>query len=99
MSRRFKTQVYCHKLVMETAKEMAGAFYEEFALDDTWYKAFPDQKEFIEKQWGRFLAAARSTLAKMLSMPIDDGQKELIQEALLADNALNTHRLRNTRLL
>lgn len=68
------------------------------SASDAFFKKNPDQKKWVKKFWGMYLAPARSTLASMLAMPIDEGQKKLIHEALVLDNSLNTHRNLNTRL-
>jgi hypothetical protein len=96
---RFKTQVYCHKLIMETAKEMMGSVYEDLARgSNEFYAMWPDQDEFVRQKWGLMVAAARTTLAAMLQSPIDEGQKNLIHEALVLDAPLAKHRTANTRL-
>ena len=98
MSKRFKTQVYCHKLLQETAEAMAQEVYQTLARNNLWFKAHPNQKAWVRKHWGNFIAAARATLAEMLARPIDEDQKTLISEALIADNPLHTHRTLNTRM-
>jgi hypothetical protein len=73
-----------HELVAETAKEMAGAWYEEAAHDDEFYAFYPSQNKFIKREWHRFIEQARQTLASMLGrVGVDEWQKEQIFDALL----------------
>lgn len=75
---------FAHTLVAETAKEMAACFYDEAAMDDMFYKFYPQQKKFIKREWHRFVEAARLSLSKMLGMATTpDWQKEQIFEALI----------------
>lgn len=79
-----KKQQFAHQLLAETAKEFAGAFYEEAAVDDHFYSFYPSQKKFIRREWPRFVEAARLQLSKMLGMAhITEFQKEQIFEALV----------------
>lgn len=97
-----------HKLVAETAKGLAGAFYENMmTVDDEvwaeWKERFPDvpqsklQDYFVEMSFGRFLGEARATLAAMLRSPIPEALKEQIHEALVLDNDLKGGRTRQIR--
>lgn len=80
---------YAHKLIAETAKEIAAAAYEDMALDNTFYQMWPNQKKFVNKQHRTFIRAAREALAKMLGMPeYSEEIKEEIFQALLLDRAL-----------
>ena len=79
-----------HRLIASTAMEMAGAVYEEMASDDTFYRYNKSQKRWMDKNWGRFVDAARTTLAGMLDASHNYSQimKDEIYEALLADATL-----------
>ena len=80
---------FAHKLLAETAKELAGAFYEEAAHDDTFYSYYPDQKKFIKREWHRFVETARLQLSKMLGMPhVSEAEKEQIFAALVKHASL-----------
>lgn len=84
---------YCHWLIKKTAQEMAGAWFEEHMHDDNLYKIVKqegiDQKEFIKKCWGHFIALARICLVKSLnSATLPDMAKEDIMEALVLDKSL-----------
>lgn len=89
MSRQVQSTQTCHKLIMSTAKEMAGTFYDEAAKDNTFYKHYPSIKHFVSFEWGRFVPMARSTLASMLALNhISEFVKEEIAEALQLDRVL-----------
>lgn len=78
-----------HNLVVKTAKDMAGAVYEELAKDNEWYKLNPNQEDFIERAHGSLIDQARQVLAGMLRNPaIPAEQKDVIAEALILDNSL-----------
>lgn len=83
------SQKLAHKLIAETAKEFAGAFYEEAAHDDMFYKFYPKQRMFIRREWHRFVETARKQLSAMLGMPTTpEWQKEEIFEALIKHSSL-----------
>lgn len=89
MGRTLKSSLACHKLLRETAREFAGAFYEGAAHDNTFYKYYPSSVGFISMEWGRFVPHARQTLASMLGRnDISEFAKEEILEALELDRAL-----------
>jgi hypothetical protein len=82
-------QKFAHKLLVETAKEFAGAFYEEAAQDNEFYKFYPNQRFFIRREHKRFIEAARLQLSKMLGMSTTpEWQKEEIFEALIKHAAM-----------
>jgi|SRR5882724_10376816 len=96
--------VHCHKLVAQTAKEMAGALYEEVMRDNTlwanWKAQCPDltpprlQAMFIELMWPKLIEQARATLAKLLATPLSESLKQQITDALIKDNTLMRGRKR-----
>ena len=89
-----------HRLLAETAKEMAGAVYEVNAQDNVFYLRYPDQKAYIEQVWGSLIDQAKQTLAMMLANPLTpDHQKEIIAEALILDNQLVIGRTVKHRVL
>jgi hypothetical protein len=78
-----------HVLVHKTAREMAGAYYEHAAHDNTFYHYYPSQKFFIDYEWHRFIAIAKQTLATMLSNPATpEAHKQDIYHALVLDATL-----------
>lgn len=82
-------QKFAHELVAETAKDMAACWYEEAAHDNEFFKFYPKQKQFINREWPRFIAAAKATLAQMLNLSATpDWQKEQITEALIKHASL-----------
>jgi hypothetical protein len=80
---------FCHKLLKSVAEEMAGCWYEEAAHYDHFYKAYPNQGNFIRRKWGAFIPQARAALSKMLGMPqYSEAIKEEIFEALCLDRTV-----------
>lgn len=89
MARLLTPQVTAHPLIAETAKELAGAYYEDFARDNLFYKMYPNQRMFIRREAIRFIQLARETLGKLCGTKnISDEQKEDILEALALDSSL-----------
>ncbi len=79
-----KKQKFTHTLIAETAKEMASCWYEEAAHDNDFFHFYPKQKMFVNREWKRFVEAARKTLATMLGNPtLPEWQKEQIFDALV----------------
>lgn len=93
-----KSQLACHKLIKSVAIEMAGSFYEDAARDNEFYRIWPNQKEFIRKQWGTFVRAARTSLAQMLKGSYPESTKETIFEALLDDRTIPNNMERGVAL-
>lgn len=90
MSRKTKSKhKFAHELLAETAKEFAGTWYEEAAHDNEFYSFYPSQEMFINREWSRFVEAARLQLSKMLGMSsVPEYQKEQIFEALVKHASL-----------
>jgi hypothetical protein len=82
-------QKLAHEMLAQTAKEMAGCWYEEAAHDNEFYAFYPKQKMFINREWHRFIDAAKYTLALMLGNPLTpEWQKERIMDALIKHASL-----------
>lgn len=79
-----------HKLIRSTAKEIAGAYYEIAAgRDNAFYRAWPNQGNFIQCNWQNFIMETRRILATMLANPAhSEKMKEEIHEALILDSQL-----------
>lgn len=76
-------------MVAEVAKEMAACWYEEAAHDNEFYAFYPQQKAFINREWKRFIAAAKATMAQMLGkVETPEWQKEQIMDALVKHASL-----------
>lgn len=89
MTARAAKPKLAHEMVAETAKEMAGAWYEEAAHDNEFYKFYPKQKMFINREWHRFIPAAKNTLAIMLGREsTPEWQKDAIADALIKHASL-----------
>lgn len=92
-------KVHAHKLVEQTAREMAHAIWDEaMSRDNELYRgvlrANPDctvaqvELRFVRAILPRLLASARTTLAGMLGPGGNENLKPQIYEALLKDAAL-----------
>ena len=90
---------FCHKMVKEVAMSAAGELYETLMGDNRFYEEWkrqnPDvsakvrEKRFIEKNWGKCLEFARTTLTIMLRDPnVAESLKEEIFDALTKDALL-----------
>jgi len=102
-------QVHAHKMIVEQARDLTRALYEHLMRDDKirakWRERFPDATEkqleakFLAMYVAGAIPAARSTLAGMLSLPIDEGLKEAIHEALCLDDTLKRGREAGHRVI
>ena len=73
-------------LVRRTAKDIAGAFYEQNRTD-RFRKFWPDQDQYIARNWPDFVEEARSTLAGLLGQKTtSEHLKREIFDALQEDN-------------
>lgn len=96
--------LHAHKLVAETAEEMAQALFEIYASENAIYKQMRMNGQITEKHArakfvGRVAPTlfedARKTLATMLAQPDDrvtQHMKTEIYEALIADNEVRALR-------
>lgn len=91
--RNSSTDRITHKLIAQTAKELAGAYYEIKAGESNeFYKMWPNQRHFISRRFRTFIPTAREVLVSMLAGNYPDAMKEEIFEALQKDAALNPSR-------
>jgi uncharacterized protein involved in outer membrane biogenesis len=51
-----------HFAIKQVCEEMAGVFYEGAAHDNQFYKFYPNQSDFIKREWWRFIATAKESL-------------------------------------
>lgn len=73
------------QLIRQTAKELAGAFYEE-DHSDRFRKFWPTAKSFIGRCWPNFVTMARTLLTSMLTRnDVPQHQKDDIYDALIED--------------
>lgn len=91
---------HCHKAIRKVARGLAAACYDEVMRDDLVFKTWKSQNPeiagkpkllllaFVNRNWGRFVEGARTTLALLLRQPIDERQKEEIMEILVLDKSL-----------
>lgn len=73
------------KLIRETAKELAGAYYEENARSERFRHFWPNVKTFIARNWPSFGELAMTILTDMLrrkESEVPETMKAAIYEAL-----------------
>lgn len=81
-------RIACHKLVAETAQEMARHLYELNAINNEFFARWPKRRAFVNVMWPSLIDQARATLAAMLQSELGDSLKKDIHEALLLDHSL-----------
>lgn len=90
---KIKEGVYCHKLVAETAKNLARSIYERLAsTNNEFFAQNPSMEVFVGKTWPGLVEDARTTLVQMLTLPYPEELKEQIHEAIVLDNSLTRGR-------
>lgn len=82
-----------HHLIADTAKKLAGTYYEYAASNgkhgNAFYEAFPDQDAFIKDQWPNFVYATKQVMTEQLCDPaVSEAQKRDIYHALVLDGSL-----------
>ncbi len=82
-----------HHLVADTAKQLAGVYYEHAASNgrhgNEFYAQWPNQTKFVKDQWPMFVMTAKDTLTTMLANPLTpEAQRQDIYHALLLDATL-----------
>ena len=97
-----KSGAHCHKLIRQTAQEMAHECYSELMRRNDWYQGWkalhPEcnskqlEDRWVAKKWGEFVEGARAILAEMLASIDDPDLQGTIHEALIADNFLTRGR-------
>lgn len=97
-----KQAIYGHKLVVETAVQMAHELYDAMMMQNEWWEQWKGQnpgvsrhtleQRFVNKNLPLLVPQARAALAKCLQpgmVPgLDEKQKAAIAEALILDNQL-----------
>lgn len=87
-----------HKLVHETAKEIAHEVYEVLATESNkFYKMYPNRNSFVSKNLHYFIGDARKALTSML-VPDSNGNfkhsehiRDEIFEALCLEGEMKAH--------
>lgn len=77
-----------HKLIAQTAREMAAEAYEVLAQDNAFHRMWPNLGGYVQQMWPAYVADARAILAGMLRGDLDEGVKQIIAEALMLDRPL-----------
>lgn len=79
-----------HRLVADTAKEIAGDAYETLAKNNEFFAACPSQDRFIRLSWQYYVPLAREYLTDLLTHhSTTEYVKEHIFQGLMRDGALN----------
>lgn len=105
-----KSGAHCHIMVAKAAqgicREMFDSLMHHDELFAKWKARFPEgtstktlEEEFVKKNWGDCIPAARATLTQLLTQPIADVLKEEIAEALILDKTLIKGRANPTTIL
>lgn len=84
---------HAHKMIAQTAKEMAQEVYESWASrSNDFYSENRSMEEYVKECWPLYLQAARAALAQMLATNIDEDLKNQIHDALIKDASLRRGR-------
>lgn len=99
---RFGPGLVAHRMVMETAVEMANELFEVYAHENSVYRALRANGQvtekaarlvFMERMAPRLLEDARRILTDMLANPdLPKAQKDEIADALIKDTDLRANR-------
>lgn len=104
-----QTSAHAHKLVAQTATQMAHEVYDELMRRNDWYALWKEghpgasakglEELWVRRHWGDFVEGARATLAAALAGPLPEHLKEEISEALILDNTLIRGRANPSKVL
>lgn len=87
-----------HWAIAKVARELAGSWYDESAHDNDFFKFYPNENLFIEREYPRFIPLAREMMGNQLGDPkIPECQKEDIYEALMLDRTTPKKKLKPIR--
>lgn len=78
------------RILIKTAKELAGADYEDGNYSERFRRIWPKVDTFIARNWPNYIVLAREILTSMLRpecKDVSDKMKEEIYDALQADYA------------
>ena len=97
-------RIVAHKLIAETAREMAAELFEHAMVHNERFRAWREasdnlpteaiRRRYVEMAYPKLIEQARATLAALLAQPIDESLKKTIADALVLDNALQIGRQR-----
>lgn len=89
-----KAKGMVHEQIAHTSKALAREHYDQLALNNKFYKAYPDVTEFANRKWPLYIDMARQILIGLLNKPgLDDKTKDAILDALLKDGAVNPKKM------
>jgi hypothetical protein len=103
-ARAAKRELPCHKLIRDTARDMAEELYEVVmknnAIYEHWKRCCPELTRdiaralFVDMMYPKLIEEARATLAALLATnAIDEHRKTVIYDALVQDEPLRQRRL------
>lgn len=82
-----------HKMIVHNAKEFAGVFYDN-SRSSKFRATWPDQMDYVNRNWERFVVHVRKTFAEMLTRnDVPQRVKDEIYEAMITD-APGAHSMR-----
>lgn len=92
--------LHVHPMVLSVAKEMANEWFEVYASDNRWYKAFLEaggternaRRQFVLRVAPRFYEEARKALAEVLNQDVPEYTKQQVFDALTKDNLMRANR-------
>lgn len=85
-----KAKGVVHKMIADTAKGIAREQWQQLAMQNRFYKAYPDVEAFVRIHWPKYIEMARFILVGMLGNPkYDQSWKDQIHDAILRDGAVN----------
>lgn len=105
-----KRELPCHRLIRDTARDMAEELYEVVmknnAIYEHWQRCCPEltrdlaRAMFVEMMLPKLIESARATLAALLATnAVDEDRKTVIYDALVQDEPLRQQRLRPNQSL
>lgn len=85
--------VMVHEIIEKRSKEMAALFYGDAASkSNNFYKAFPNEADFIATQWPDFIGHTKAALTQLLRPEMfyktTEEQREQIYDVLCLDRTL-----------
>lgn len=108
-SKKLASGAHCHILIAKVAQDntrvLYGAMMENDVIYRKWKETHPGaspkglEDAFVKKYWHKAVEGARATLAHMLTLPMDEGLKNQISEALILDATLTKGRKAGAKLL
>ncbi len=84
------------KILIKTAKELAGANYDNSEFSDRFRKFWPDVNVYIARNWPNYIVMARLILTSMLRPECKDVTDKMKEEIFIALEADYQHQLKHS---